>query len=81
MASPASPTTVRALGDAGRHAHRGEDHLEQQALDQVILFQATDGQVTLDGRLEADTGWLSPAQMAELTRDVVTTQGFGQPAA
>ena len=25
-----------------------EDHLEQQALDQVILFQAADGQVTLD---------------------------------
>ena len=23
-----------------------EDHLEQQALDQVILFQAADGQVT-----------------------------------
>jgi len=25
-----------------------EDHLEQQACDQVILFQAADGQVTLD---------------------------------
>ena len=58
-----------------------EDPLEQQALDQVILLQASDGQVTLDGRLEADTGWLSQAQMAELTRDVVKTQGFGQPAA
>ena len=43
-----------------------EDHLEQQALDQVILFQAADGQVTLDVRLEADTVWLSQAQMAEL---------------
>jgi len=43
-----------------------EDHLEQQALDQVILFQAADGQVTLDVRLEADTVWLSQAQLAEL---------------
>ena len=32
-----------------------EDHLEQQALDQAILFQAADGQVALDVRLEADT--------------------------
>ena len=38
-----------------------EAHLEQQALDQVILFQAADGQVTLDVRLEADTVWLSQA--------------------
>ena len=36
-----------------------EDHLEQQARDQVILFQAADGQVSLDVRLEADTVWLS----------------------
>jgi prophage maintenance system killer protein len=43
-----------------------EDHLEQQSLDQVVLFQAADGQVTLDVRLEADTVWLSQAQMAEL---------------
>jgi prophage maintenance system killer protein len=43
-----------------------EDHLEQQCLDQVILFQARDGQVSLDVRLEADTVWLSQAQMAEL---------------
>jgi len=43
-----------------------EDHLEQECLDQVILFQAADGQVTLDVRLEADTVWLSQAQMAEL---------------
>jgi hypothetical protein len=43
-----------------------EDHLDQQALDQAILFQAADGQVTLDGRLEADTVWLSQAQMAKL---------------
>jgi hypothetical protein len=40
--------------------------LEQQALVQVILFQAADGQVTLDVRLEAGTVWLSQAQMAEL---------------
>lgn len=44
--------------------------LEQQALDQVILFQAADGQVTLDVRLEADTVWLSQAQMAALTHHV-----------
>ena len=52
-----------------------EDHLEQQCLDQVILFQATDGQVTLDVRLETDTVWLSQAQMAELfgrERSVIT---------
>jgi hypothetical protein len=49
--------------------------LEQQALDQVILFQAADGQVTLDVRLEADTVWLGQAQMAELfgrERSVIT---------
>jgi hypothetical protein len=40
--------------------------LEQQALDRAILFQAADGQVSLDVRLEADTVWLSLAQMAEL---------------
>ena len=52
-----------------------EDHLEQQCLDQVILFQAADGQVTLDVRLEADTVWLSQGQMAELfgrERSVIT---------
>jgi prophage maintenance system killer protein len=52
-----------------------EDHLEQQALDQVILFQAADGQVTLDVRLEADTVWLSQAQLAGLfgrERSVIT---------
>jgi len=52
-----------------------EDHLERQCLDQVILFQAADGQVTLDVRLEADTVWLSQAQMAELfgrERSVIT---------
>ena len=58
-----------------------EDHLEQQALDQVILFQAADGQVSLDVRLEADTVWLRQAQLAELSRHVVTAQGLGQPAA
>ena len=40
--------------------------LEQHCLDQVILFQAADGQVTLDVRLEADSVWLNQAQMAEL---------------
>ena len=49
-----------------------ESLLEQQALDQAILFQAADGQVTLDVRLEADTVWLSQGQMAELTRHVAT---------
>ena len=52
-----------------------EKHLEQQALDQVIFFQAADGQVSLDVRLEADTVWLSQAQMAELfgrERSVIT---------
>jgi hypothetical protein len=44
--------------------------LEQQARDQVILFQAADGQVTLDLRLEADNVWLSQAQMAALTHHV-----------
>jgi prophage maintenance system killer protein len=52
-----------------------EDRLEEQALDQVILFQAADGKVTLDVRLEADTVWLSQAQMAGLfgrERSVIT---------
>ena len=55
-----------------------EDHLEQQALDQAILFQAADGQVTLDGRLEADTVWLSQDPIAELTCHMLTAQGLGQ---
>ena len=38
----------------------------QDALGQVVLFQAADGQVSLDVCLEADTVWLSQAQMAEL---------------
>ena len=48
---------------------------EKDALGQVVLFQAADGQVTLDVRLEADTVWLSQAQMAELLgreRSVIT---------
>jgi len=52
-----------------------EVHLEQQLLDQVVLFQAPDGKVTLDVRLEDDTVWLSQAQMAELfgrERSVIT---------
>jgi hypothetical protein len=40
-------------------------HLEQQPDDPIVLFQAADGQVSLDVRLEADTVWLSQAQMAE----------------
>lgn len=43
-----------------------EVHLDQQSLDQVVLFQAADGQVSPDVRLEADTVWLSQAQMAKL---------------
>lgn len=43
-----------------------EDHLEQQCLDQVVLFQAADGQASLDVRLEAHTVWLIQPQMAEL---------------
>jgi prophage maintenance system killer protein len=43
-----------------------EAPLEQQPFDQVILFQAADGQVTLDVHLEADTVWLSQAQLAQL---------------
>jgi hypothetical protein len=54
-----------------------EDHLEQQCLDQVILFQAADGQVTLDVSLEAYTVWLSQGQIAELTRHMATAQGLG----
>jgi prophage maintenance system killer protein len=52
-----------------------EDHLKHQSLDQVILFMAADGQVSLDVRLEADSVWLSQAQMAELfgrERTVIT---------
>jgi hypothetical protein len=41
-------------------------HLEQQPDDPIVLFQAADGKVSLDARLEADTVWLSQAQMAEL---------------
>jgi len=54
-----------------------EDHLEQQDLDQVVLFQAADGQVSLDVRLEAETVWLSQVQMAELfgrERSVINKQ-------
>ena len=39
---------------------------QMDALGQVVLFQAADGQVSLDVRLEADSVWLSQAQMAEL---------------
>jgi hypothetical protein len=61
------------------------DQLEQQPNDPILLFQAADGQVSLDVRLEADTVWLSQAQMAELfgrersviTRHVATCFGRG----
>ena len=52
-----------------------EDHLEQKCLDQVVLFQAPDGQVPLDVRVETESVWLSQAQMAELfgrERSVIT---------
>lgn len=39
---------------------------QQKAVGQVVLFQAADGKVSLDVRLEAGTVWLSQAQMAEL---------------
>jgi hypothetical protein len=48
---------------------------QKGALGQVELFQAVDGQVSLDVRLEADTVWLSQGQMAELfgrERSVIT---------
>jgi prophage maintenance system killer protein len=48
---------------------------QEEALGQVVLFQAADGKVSLDVRLEADTVWLSQAQMAELfgrERSVIT---------
>jgi hypothetical protein len=48
---------------------------QQDTLGHVVLFQAADGQVSLDVRLEADTVWLSQAQMAELfgrERSVIT---------
>lgn len=40
--------------------------LEKQPDHPIVLFQAADGQVCLDVRLEEDTVWLSQAQMAEL---------------
>ena len=51
---------------------------QKDALGQVELFQAADGQVSLDVRLEADTVWLSQAQLAELfgrERSVITRHG------
>ena len=51
------------------------NQVQKDALGQVVLFQAADGQVSLDVRLEADTVWLSQAQMAELfgrERSVIT---------
>jgi hypothetical protein len=42
---------------------------------EILLYVAPDGQVTLDVRLEADSVWLSQAQMAQLfgrERSVIT---------
>jgi prophage maintenance system killer protein len=42
---------------------------------EILLYAAPDGQISLDVRLEADTVWLSQAQMAELfgrERSVIT---------
>ena len=33
---------------------------------EVVLYEAPDGQISLDVRLEQDTVWLTQAQMAEL---------------
>lgn len=49
--------------------------LQASGLGEVILYEAPDGQVRLDVRLERDTVWLSQAQMAELfgrERSVIT---------
>ena len=43
-----------------------EPPLEKPPDHPIVLFQAADGQVCLDVRLEEDTVWLSQAQMAEL---------------
>ena len=43
--------------------------------DEIVLYEAPDGQVRLDVRLERETVWLSQAQMAELfgrERSVIT---------
>ena len=42
---------------------------------EVVLYEAADGQIRLDVRLEQDTVWLTQAQMAELfgrERSVIT---------
>jgi hypothetical protein len=33
---------------------------------EVVIYEAPDGQIRLDVRLEQDTVWLTQAQMAEL---------------
>ena len=43
-----------------------EAPLEKPPDHPIVLFQDAEGQVCLDVRLEADTVWLSQAQMAEL---------------
>ena len=52
-----------------------EDPPELSPSNPIVLFQAADGKVTLDVRLEEDAVWLSQAQMAELfgrERSVIT---------
>jgi hypothetical protein len=39
---------------------------------EILLYAAPVGQMSLDVRLEADTVWLSQAQMVEITRHVAT---------
>ena len=34
--------------------------------NKIIIYQAEDGQIQIDVRLENDTVWLTQAQMAEL---------------
>ena len=49
--------------------------LEVGKCGEVVLYDAPDGQVRLDVRLEQDTVWLTQAQMAELfgrERSVIT---------
>jgi len=49
--------------------------IEDASLGEVVLYEAPDGEVRLDVRLEGDTVWLSQAQMSELfgrERSVIT---------
>ena len=44
--------------------HRGPNSINGSG--EIVLFEAPDGQIRLDVRLEQDTVWLTQAQMAEL---------------